>query len=211
MTFAEWIVLATVCFAGASSPGPSLALLIRAVIRGGRPAGIAFSLAHGVGILLYAGLVTIGLGAVLVLMPFLFTLLEIAGILFLFWLATGMVRAGLSPTETSTETKTAPPRSVIQEARDGFMIVFLNPKVAVFFLAIFSQFLDKDQGAEVQLLMVMTAFIIDTGWYVLMAAVIAMPALLRLLEKQAHRLELIIGLGLLVISGLLVWRLSTGL
>ena len=97
MSLTEWIVLATVCLAGASSPGPSLALLIRSVIRDGRIAGVVFGIAHGFGILLYAGLVTMGLGAVMLLLPVLSTLLEIAGLAFLLWLATGMVRAGLAP------------------------------------------------------------------------------------------------------------------
>ena len=211
MSFTEWIVLATVCLAGASSPGPSLALLIRSVIRDGRIAGIVFGIAHGIGILLYAGLVTMGLGAVMVLLPVLSMLLEIAGLAFLLWLATGMVRAGLAPGADAATPEASASMPLARHARDGFMIVFLNPKIAAFFLAIFSQFLSTDQGAGVQVLMVMTAFVVDAGWYVLIAFIIAMPGLLRRLETRARQLELVIGLVLMLICAVLAWRLLTGI
>ena len=59
--------------------------------------------------------------------------------------------------------------------------------------------------------MVMTAFIVDAGWYVLIAFVIAMPGLLRRLEKNARQLELVIGLVLMLICAVLAWRLLTGM
>jgi threonine/homoserine/homoserine lactone efflux protein len=210
MTFAEWFTLAAVCFAGASSPGPSLALLIRSVVRDGHLAGIVFGVAHGIGILLYSGIVTVGLGAVMVAAPHIATLLEITGIAFLFWLATGMIRAGLSRQAVTGGTSANPSMPLSTHARDGFMIVFLNPKVAVFFLAVFSQFLTLDQGASVRLLMVLTAFFIDTGWYVLVALIIAMPKILRVIELRERQLELMIGIVLCLICINLVWRLLSG-
>ena len=61
MTFTEWMILALVCLAGASSPGPSLALLLRTVIMHGRKAGMVFGLAHGLGIFFYAFFLVKGL------------------------------------------------------------------------------------------------------------------------------------------------------
>ena len=91
------------------------------------------------------------------------------------------------------------------------MIVFLNPKIAAFFLAIFSQFLSSDQSAAVQVVMVLTAFIVDAGWYVMIAFVMAIPGLLRRLESHARQLELMIGLVLMLICAVLAWRLLTGM
>ena len=210
MSLTEWMILATVCFAGASSPGPSLALLIRSVIRDGQRAGIVFGIAHGMGILLYAGMVTMGLGALMLASPMVGLLLEIAGVAFLFWLATGMIRAGLARERLPRDEPSSPSMPLTAHARDGFMIVFLNPKVAVFFLAVFSQFLTVDQGFSVRLLMVMTAFVIDTGWYVLIALVIALPQVLRVIESRARYLEFVIGVILALVCAGLVWRLLTG-
>ena len=52
MDLADWYILALVCLAGAASPGPSWILLINSVVMHGHKAGIAFSIAHGLGIFL---------------------------------------------------------------------------------------------------------------------------------------------------------------
>ena len=54
--------------------------------------------------------------------------------------------------------------------QDGFAIAFLNPKLAVFFLALFSQFIDPENlTLQVGLIMCLTVFVLDTGWYLLVA------------------------------------------
>ena len=54
MTLLTWTLLAFACLAGAASPGPSIAVLSKTVMDGGRRAGVVFGLAHGVGIFFYA-------------------------------------------------------------------------------------------------------------------------------------------------------------
>ena len=93
MTFTEWMILALVCLAGASSPGPSLALLLRTVIMHGRKAGMVFGLAHGLGIFFYAFLVAFGLSITLSFAPMFIFFVEIGGLLFLIWLALIMLKS----------------------------------------------------------------------------------------------------------------------
>ena len=69
MTINEWMLLLLTCLAGAASPGPSLALLMRSAIIDGRPAGVIFSIAHGAGILMYACLAVTGLETILSILP----------------------------------------------------------------------------------------------------------------------------------------------
>ena len=83
MTLITWTLLASACLAGAASPGPSLALLSKTVMDGGRRAGVVFGLAHGVGIFFYAFLVAFGLTVTLSFVPFLLNFLNFAGLLFL--------------------------------------------------------------------------------------------------------------------------------
>ena len=54
MSFFVWSQLALVCLLGAMSPGPSLALIIRNSINYNRFSGILTSIAHGLGICVYA-------------------------------------------------------------------------------------------------------------------------------------------------------------
>ena len=65
MTFFLWSQFALVCLLGAMSPGPSLALIIRNSISYNRMSGIIASVAHGLGICVYATVTVIVLEFIL--------------------------------------------------------------------------------------------------------------------------------------------------
>lgn len=211
MQSSEWALLALSCFIGASSPGPSIALMIRAVLRDGRLAGLVFAVTHGFGIMLYAGLVSTGLIAVMLVLPGVMTALQLLGVLFLLYVSRGMISAGIkahqqkqaldSPDVQEEGQDVRQVASLFSHGRDGFLIVFLNPKVAAFFLAIFSQFLSIDQTILTRMGMTILAWAIDTGWYVFMAFVLAMPVVLSKLRQHHGLVEASMG-GLLLLAAL---------
>ena len=86
MTFFIWSQFAIVCVIGAMSPGPSLAVVIRNNINYNRVAGILTSIGHGLGIGVYATLAVLGLGFLLQTNQTLFLLIQILGLIFLFFL-----------------------------------------------------------------------------------------------------------------------------
>ena len=69
MALVDWYILSMVCLAGAASPGPSWILLVNSVVKDGRKAGIAFGIAHGLGIFVYAALVAFGLVILISIAP----------------------------------------------------------------------------------------------------------------------------------------------
>ncbi|MDC3235035.1 LysE family translocator [Candidatus Puniceispirillum sp.] len=209
MTINEWMLLLLACLAGAASPGPSLALLIRSVIIDGRAAGVIFSLAHGAGILMYACLVVTGLETILLNSPRTLFVLQVVGCIFLFWLAFKMIvgnRMG-TPEGKDSQPQSKSSQPILKHALDGFLIVFLNPKIAVFFLAIFSQFLAEDQSIAIKAGMVSVAWLIDTGWYLFVTIIATLPALAVLIKGYKGQLELLSGYSLILICSGLVWRL----
>jgi threonine/homoserine/homoserine lactone efflux protein len=166
----DWLALAGICMLGAMSPGPSLAVVIRHSVDGGRGHGVAVALSHGVGVGLYAGMSALGIAALLTAQPMLLTVLQFAGALFLLWLAFSAARqACKNPGSQSPEA----PVSRGLAWRDGFLIAFLNPKIAVFFLALFSQFVEAGQGWLSKLGMAALASGIDALWYALVALVLS--------------------------------------
>ena len=82
MTFIFWLQFATVCVAGAMSPGPSLALIIRNSITINRFAGFMTAVGHGLGMGVYAVFAVTGLSIILTANELLFQLIQIIGILF---------------------------------------------------------------------------------------------------------------------------------
>ena len=211
MTLTEWTILALVCLAGASSPGPSLALLLQTIMKDGRRAGVVFGLAHGLGIFFYAVLVVSGVSVALSFVPLLIDFVEICGLFFLMWLAFLMFKSSFGTKKFDTQEDIKNSNSIIWHARSGFLVVFLNPKVAAFFLAIFTQFLENSPTFETKSIMVLTATVIDAGWYVLMSFIMAMPLFMKFLVSNSQRLEFILGSILSIVSILLGFKILTNL
>ncbi len=212
LSFEEWLILTLTCLAGAASPGPSVVVLIRSVTSTGVMAGVMFGLAHGFGILIYAGLVSIGLASLLLLSPFLFISIQVVGVGFLIWIGVNMIKAGLAAPEplAPNSAHDNPPKSDLlaplpywQHARDGFLIAFLNPKVAVFFTAVFSQFLTAGQPVLMRVQMTATAWAVDTLWYILLAFILGLPMILRWFRRYANRINLIMGCVLIILASVI--------
>ena len=78
---------------GATSPGPSLAVVLRNTMIGGRSRGLACAVGHGIGFGFYAVSVVFGLVAIMDSNPNLFTLMQILGGLFLLYLGIEIIRS----------------------------------------------------------------------------------------------------------------------
>ena len=156
-----------ICAMGAISPGPSLVVVLRNTISGGRTRGVMTAIGHGIGFSIYAFVAVMGLSSVLLANEQIFLLLQSAGALFLIWLAFSMITHKNSVSSEENE------QSVYKGFLEGFMIAFLNPKILVFLVAIFSQFINSDITDYGRFIMAIIAGIIDTIWYVLVAITLA--------------------------------------
>ena len=198
MTLVTWVLLASACLAGAASPGPSIALLSKTVMDGGRRAGVVFGLAHGLGIFFYAFLVAFGLTVTLSFIPFLIDFLNIAGLVFLFWLAYIMFSSSFALSE-SGQQKFKISNTLFGNFGSGFLIVFLNPKIALFFLAIFTQFVGEASSFQEKAIIVFTATIIDTSWYIFLTFIMAIPKFRRFLQSNSRGFEFVLGCFFIVL------------
>ena len=209
MSVADWMLLLLACLAGAVSPGPSLALLIRSAIVDGRTAGIIFGIAHGCGILMYACLVVTGLETLLLNSPRTLFILQLVGCVFLLWIASKSIFINRINTLKRDNPKCPvnTPQPILKHAREGFLIVFFNPKIAAFFFAIFSQFLTEHQDTATKVGIISIAWIVDTTWYLFVALVATLPTFTVFIESYKEKIELFIGHILVLICFGLIWRI----
>ncbi len=82
-------------------------------------------------------------------------------------------------------------------AWDGLMVSVLNPKLAVFFIALFSQFVSADLLLADKLIMMSTVTVIDSGWYILLTVLLARTGLLTKMQKGAATVDKVSGVVLL--------------
>jgi threonine/homoserine/homoserine lactone efflux protein len=129
----------------ALTPGPNLLYLLSRTLCQGRTAGLVSLAGTTSGFLFYAVSAALGLTAVFVAVPVLFDIVRWAGAAYLLWLAWDAVRPrGAGGLFARRDLPAARPMSLF---RTGVVTSILNPKVALFYLALFPQFVDPSRGS----------------------------------------------------------------
>lgn len=187
--------MVSICLLGAMSPGPSLAVVLQQTLRGGRVTGLIAAVTHGLGIGLYALLCISGIAVMITASPLLFKTLQWAGAGYLIWIGIKGLRA-----QAKTDGGLENPPTTGSAARDGFLVVFLNPKVAVFFIALFSQVIGSETTWLEKLAYAATALFIDMGWYMIVAWSFSNPRWLGYLKRNVVWLERAFGVILIALA-----------
>ena len=203
MTLFTWLSLALVCLLGAMSPGPSLAIVVRHSVTSGTRAGAICAFAHGFGIFLWAALMVSGLGALLLAQPTWFDGLRVLGAGFLLYLG---CRALMTQRGVAADMGQANSGGG-EAAREGLVIALSNPKVAVFFAALFSQFIQPDATLSAQLMIAATAAVIDALWYTVVALLLSRPAWSSYFTQHGSLLDRVFGVILVVLSAAVLWSI----
>lgn len=136
-------------FAGAAllmvlTPGPNMIYLVSRSVCQGRAAGVISLFGVIAGFIVHMLAAAIGLSALFLAVPLAYEALRWAGALYLGWLAWEALRPGARSPFEPQALSPDPPRKLFLM---GFLTNLLNPKVALFYLALFPQFVDPDRGS----------------------------------------------------------------
>ena len=149
------------------SPGADTFLMLRSTLRGGKKDGFLTMLGIYAGITTLSLLLISGVGLVVAKAPGALFWLKILGALYLLFLAVQSLRAGVNLVKRNSAGESITvdqDQSVTRPKAGPFVLGFLtnvtNPKVLIFFLAFFPQFLGDSSHAAVQLAMLCLIFVV---------------------------------------------------
>jgi len=182
------------------TPGPATAMVVRSALRGGRRSALLTTLGNSVGVLAWGVASALGVSALLAASEVAFLLLKGGGAIVLFWLGVQSFRRdrrGERPERQGGEEVWS-----TRAFRDGLVTCLANPKLAIFFLALFPQFLERGHSnLATGLAMAGLIVALDLVWY--SAVALAVTRLRRQFVDGpwTHRFERItgsvmVGLGL---------------
>jgi threonine/homoserine/homoserine lactone efflux protein len=154
-----WLFVATGVLLNLTPGQDTFYILGRSIAHGTR-AGIASAFGITVGSTIHTILAALGLSAILATSASAFTIVKLAGAAYLVYLGVRMLAA---PPAAAPATGGASGAGVITAVRDGVFTNVLNPKVALFFLALMPQFIDPESPAKVTAFLVLGLTFITTG------------------------------------------------
>lgn len=140
------------------SPGPDIFYVLTRGMAQGRKAALAAAAGFALGNFVHTFFVLIGLSAVLAASAVAFRTVKWAGAAYLVYLGFKMIRSASSLTSSAA----GPLQTGWAVFRQSIIANILNPKVALFFLAFFPQFVRKEAGhPQGQMIVLGTLFV---GW-----------------------------------------------
>ena len=165
----------------AVTPGPGMFYVVGRTWAAGRRDGLASSLGTMLGGFVHVTACVVGVSALVMASASAFTVLKIAGGLYLVWLGIQTFRAASREAMTMPEETTSGARRAF---RQGVVVEATNPKTAAFFLAFIPQFIDLAGGhVALQFLVLgVVSVLLNTG-----ADLVAVMGAAKLHERLLHR------------------------
>lgn len=202
MTNAQWLSLALICWLGAATPGPSLVVILRLSLSQGLKAGLLGAWSHALAIGFYALLSLLFYSAVQATGSFWFYALVVSGQLWLLWLGANLLWQYWRPVTMRAKT---PLSRYSEHWSQGFVIGVLNPKIWLFFIAVFSPFVNNLEASIWALAVLPWA--IDGVWYSVIVMAANHPRLATVLNRSERVRDGLLGI-LLVLFALLAMSSS---
>ena len=155
-------------------PGPSVLFTIGRALALGRIGGLLSVLGNALGLLPVILGVALGVGGIVAQSVVLFTIVKVAGSVYLVYLGVQAIRH--RDRAAAAVTDGSPPRSAWRQLGEGFVVGITNPKTIAFFVAVLPQFVDLESGSvplqmiELGLVFFAVALVSDAVWALIAAA-----------------------------------------
>lgn len=181
----QMLAFGGVVMLGAMSPGPDFAVVVRRSAVSGRNQGMATAVGIAAGVFVWAAAAATGVAALVAASAVAFTIVKVMGAAYLLYLGVraliGAVRGGGAELDAPEAGRGSPWAAF----REGLLCNVLNPKAAIFFVALMPQFLSDGAPLGDTLALSAVALVITTVWFLAVANLVG--ALRRIFARPAAR------------------------
>lgn len=195
----DWLIVLVIGCLAVISPGPNLAIILRNSLVYSRRAGVYTALGLSAGNLIHATYCLVGVGVIITQSILLFNTVKYFGAAYLIYIGIQSLRTQ-KYTATGTTQPAARSMSRAVAIRTGFLTNLLNPKVTLFFLALFTQIIRPATPLPAQALYGLTMVGLEFAWFALVAVVISQPVIKDRFLAISHWIERTTGVVLIALG-----------
>jgi len=186
------------------TPGPNMTYLAALSLSSGMRSGLAAVAGIALGLMTYGLIATFGLAAIIYELPLLYSVLRWGGVLYLLWLAwdswTGADGTSGDPGEERSWAA----------FRRGVITNWLNPKAAVFYIAVLPEFIRTDGGAVARQTLVLSLIYVAIATAIHATIVLLAGSLQSVIVSANNRRTIRRGFALMLVAIAIWFALSTG-
>ncbi|WP_040809505.1 LysE family translocator [Nocardia concava] len=174
LSLTEILTLAGVIVLGSMSPGPDFLIVLRNSVVSGRRAGIACSSGIAAGVFVWALVTAIGVAGLLAASAEAYTVVKLVGAIYLAFIGIRALLAARRGDYRPDPDAAANRRGVLVAFRQGLLTNLLNPKCAVFFIALVPQFLPAHPSALGTLELAVVCTVANLCWFITLSVGVGM-------------------------------------
>jgi len=189
------------------TPGPNMTYLAALSLSSGRRVGFAAVAGIAIGLMTYGIVAALGLAAVIDSSPLLYGILRWGGVAYLLWLAW---EAWSSERETSPDATDGTDDEPWIAFRRGLITNLLNPKAAVFYVAVLPEFIRPGADTVMSQTLALSAVYVTIAT-VIHAGIVALAGSMQSVVAASNRRRFVRRLLALALVGIAIWfALTTG-
>jgi RhtB (resistance to homoserine/threonine) family protein len=196
----EFLLVAAAHLVAVASPGPDFAIVLRQSITHGRRVAIWTSLGIGTGIFLHVGYSLLGLGFLLESSALWFAVVKYAGAAYLAWIGFNALRARPAKLDAAGNAPKPPPPAGHGAFMTGFLVNALNPKAALFFIALFSTVIDARTPRLIQAGYGVWMALATMAWFSSVSLFFTRETVRNAFLRAGHWFERVMGVLLLALA-----------
>ena len=195
MTVILFTQIVFVCLLGAMSPGPSMVVVVNNAIFKNKFNGILTAFGHGFGIGIYALFAVLGISLIIETNLMIFNTIKILSIIFLLYLG---IQSFFNKTALNFDQNKMEGGGI--SFLEGLSIAMLNPKIFIWFIAIYSQFISIKNDIFLNISLILIASLVDALWYVFLVNLVTYRSVLNLIKNKIKQIQRSIGVLFITIS-----------
>jgi RhtB (resistance to homoserine/threonine) family protein len=213
--WAQFLTVAVAHMLAVAAPGPDFAMVLRQSLAHGRRAAVWTSIGIGTAILLHVTYAVLGIGILLRASHFWFTAVKFVGAAYLAWIGAKALRtrprSQLSAAPAGAEAEIASPAEPSPRAAwvTGFITNAFNPKVTLFFVAIFASLIDPATPRWIQAAYGVWMSLATMAWFTMVSVFFTREGVRRAFLKGGHWIDR--AMGFVLISCAVVLALASAM
>jgi RhtB (resistance to homoserine/threonine) family protein len=195
----ELLTVALLHFLAVISPGPDFVIVAKNTLANSRKIGIYSALGIMLGMIVHVIYSIVGIGLIISKSIVLFNIAKMLGASYLIYIGfkSFTSRSSSSPIKFKEASKIKPSQAI----KVGFFTNALNPKVTLFFLSIFTQFISLDTPLIIKLIYGIEMSVVTLLWFSLIAFLLSHNYIKDYFSKVQNYVEKIMG-AILIILGI---------
>lgn len=201
--FSNSLAVALVSLLAAISPGPDFVVVLKNSLAHSRRAGLATAVGVSLALLVHLTYTVIGIGVVIAESPLLYAIIKYLGVAYLFYIGLVSLQSSFkgTPALNVPYAKSAHQLAYSKALAQGFLTNVLNPKAAIFFISLFSQFIDASTPVWLGIEYAFINWAVTLGWFLLLAYLVTAKGIMGQIERFRAYIDGIMG-GALILLGL---------